>query len=101
MKLNTIHGVLAVPQAHDFALGCFRNDFQFRGQGCATHDQGMVSSRLKWDRQPEEYAIPFVKDRRGFTMHQTIGSNDFSPINLPNALMPKADAQDGYSRSKM
>src|SRR5580658_3171606 len=61
----------------------------------------MVSRRLKRDRQPEKYAIPFVKNRRSLPMHQAIGSNDFSPVHLADTLMPKADTQNGNSRSKM
>src|ERR1700730_8389007 len=60
----------------------------------------MVSSRLKGNRQPEEYAIPFMEDLRSLSMHQTIGPNDRSPIYLADALMPKADPQHGNPRSK-
>src|SRR5580658_3883110 len=61
----------------------------------------MVSSGLKRDGQSQEYAIAFVNDRRGLAVHQAISSNDLSSIHLPDALMPKADAQHGNMRSKM
>src|ERR1700736_513424 len=61
----------------------------------------MVSSRLKRDRQSEEYAITFVQDRGSFPMHQTISPNDLSPVYLADALMSQADPQYGNARSKM
>ena len=79
----------------------FGNNFQFIRQGFATDNQGMVSSGLKRDRQPEEYTIPFVKDRRSLPVHQAIGSNDFSSIHLADTLMSKANTQHGNSRSEM
>src|ERR1700722_19599957 len=101
MELNPIYGVLSMSQAHDLTLRCFSNDFQLGGQSFATYDQGMISSRLKRDRQSEEYAIAFVQDRGSLPMHQTIGSNHLSPVHLTDALMSEADPQDRNTWSKM
>jgi hypothetical protein len=55
-------------------------------------NQRMVASCLKWDWQPAKYPVPFVQDWRGFSMHQAIGPDNLSPIDLTYALMAETNA---------
>lgn len=87
-----MHGVLPVPESHDFMFRRLGYDLQLVWQGFPTHDQGMVSSCFKWDWQPAKYPVSFVQNGRGLPMHDTIRADYLSSINLTYALMPKANA---------
>ncbi len=94
MKLHAVNGMFAVNEAHDFSLGGFGRDFQALGKCVPLHDERVITRGLERRGQSGKNPGIFVKDGRGFPVHEPIGAHDFTAVDLADALMTKADAQD-------
>lgn len=101
MELDAVNWKLVVLQSHDFAFRGFCRDVQRRWQSLSTHDERMVSRRLKGIWEPGENTGSTMLDRRRFPMHQLRSGNDFTSEDRADALMAKTNAEDRCAGSKL
>ena len=92
MKLNSFHGIIFVPQSHDFTLGGPGADFKAGRQGFRPHQQGMIPPGGERIGQPRKYRFAVVLYGRYFSVHDAFGANDFSAERIPDGLMSQANA---------
>jgi hypothetical protein len=100
VKLDSVDGERFVLQAHDFAFGCFGGDFKDVGQGVAFDDERVVAGGFERRWEIFEDAFSGVENRRGFSVHEAVGADDFAAVDLADALVPEADAEDGEARAE-
>lgn len=95
MELDAVDGEVAVGEAHDFAFGGFGGDFEAGGEGFAFDDEGVVAGGFEGAGEASENILACVEDGRGFAVHEARGTDDIAAVNLANALMAEAHAEDG------
>jgi hypothetical protein len=91
VELNTPEWQFLVTKPHDFALGRLRSDFKAIRKGIPAHKQAVITSRLKGIGKALEEIPGIMENRRGFSMHQTAGTDHFASVNLSHALVPQTD----------
>ena len=100
MELDAVDGMLFVAQTHDLVFGGPGGDFQTIRQGLAFDDEGVVAGGLERAGESGEDAAVVVEDRRGFAVHEAIGTDNIAAVNLTNRLMAEADTEDGSGRTE-
>src|SRR4051812_12211413 len=82
-----------VAQAHDFALGRLRGDFEDAREGGTIDDERMVAGGGEVLRQAVEEIAVLVPDGRRLAMHEPRRPDDVAAEIVPNRLVPEADAK--------
>ena len=95
-----MHRVLLVHQSHDFPFLGPCSDFQAIRQRFAFDDERMIARRLEGIGHIGENALPLVMDRRGLAVHEPVGTHDITAVDLPDRLMPEANAENRCARAK-
>src|SRR5579875_2565785 len=93
MELYTLHGVCAVAQAHNQAVGCFGGNFQFAGQRVALDDQTVIAVGLEGRRQVVQHALAAMIDQRSLAVHRLRRADYASSVDLTDSLVAQTDAQ--------
>ena len=99
MKLNTRHGKLPVPDAHDFInsatflLGPGRHFETFGQTGCFYYKR-MVTGGGKRIVEPPENILAVVVNFRCLAVHDLPSLDDTTTINLTDTLVTQADTKD-------
>ena len=73
MKLHSVDGQLAMPQAHDLLFGGLRGDLQTIWDGVTLDNQRVVAGRRERIRQVGEDTVVVMLNRRGLAVHEPIG----------------------------
>ena len=100
MELDTVDGEGFVLQAHDFAFGGFRGDFQDVGQGFAFDDEGVIARGLEGRGEIFEDASARVENGRGFAVHEAVGPDHVASVDFADALVTETDAEDRNASSE-
>src|SRR5437763_8448821 len=95
MKLDPPDGKLLVLHAHDFSLLRFSCDFEALGKRGPADHEGMIACSGKRVWHPFEKVLPVMFNRRGLTMHHPVIHHHVSSKNVPDALVPEANAKSG------
>ena len=101
VELDAVDGQFAVGEAHDFAFGGFGGDFEAGREGFAFDDEGVVAGGFEGARQAGEDILAGVEDGGGLSVHEARGANDVAPVNLTDALVAEAHAEDGNFPAEM
>ena len=95
MELYAPDAKLAMTDSHNLIiLGCC-GDFQALRNSCPLDNQRVVAGGGESLRHILEKIFSIVTDARGLTMHQFIGTDNFSAKRLSDGLMTEAYAQQG------
>src|SRR5215475_8150059 len=100
MKLDAVHGELAMAQRHDFAVLAFGDDLEACREGISLDDERVISTGFKWCGQIGKESAPVMSDFGRLAMHKNGSACDFSPIRFGDALMSKTNAEDRNFRAK-
>ena len=101
MELDAEDGQFAVGETHDFGFGGFGRDFEAGREGFAFDDEGVVAGGFEGAGETGEDILAGVQDGRGFAVHEARGADDVASVNLPDALMAEAHAEDGNFSTEM
>lgn len=101
VELDAEDGEVAVGEAHDFAFGGFGRDFEAGGEGFAFDDEGVVAGGFEGAGQAGKDILAGVEDGRGFAVHEAGGADDVASVNLTDALVAEAHAEDGNFPAEM
>ena len=95
MELHSLHRELAMAQRHNFAIVAFGRDLERRRKGTSLDDQRVVSAGFERRRQIRKKRASVMPDHGCFSMHEAGSADHLSAIRFGDALMSKANAQDG------
>ena len=101
VKLDAVDGQFTVGKAHDFAFGGFGGDFEAGREGFAFDYEGVVAGGFEGTGQAGEDILAGVQDGRGFAVHEARGADDVATVNLTDALVAEAHAEDGNFSAEM
>src|ERR1041384_2255425 len=93
MELDSKSRMVAVLEAHDFALGGEGGDFETIRHRLQ-EDERVVAGGLEGRGDAVEQASAIVMNGRGLAVHQPRRASDRSAVDRAQALMPQADAED-------
>lgn len=92
MKLNALDGYRAVPKRHDEAVRRLCGDLKTFGQTLPVDDQRMITPGSETVGKPFKDRSPVVPHGDGLSVHRHRRTHDLSAVELPDRLMPQADA---------
>ncbi len=94
MELDAVDGILPMADAHDFAFGGVGVDDERVGHGGGIDDERMVARGFEGAGEIGEDAGVVVEDGRGFAVHEASRADDGAAVNVADALVAEADAEE-------
>ena len=91
--------IVAMAHAHDFAFGGVSIDDEHVGNGGRVDDERLVAGRFEGAGQSGEDAAIVMENGRGFAVHETSRADDRAAVDVADALVSQADAEDGEARA--
>ncbi len=103
VELDAVQRMGAVAEGHDrvVLLRRGRHLQVLVGEGVRVDDEGVVPGCVKRRVDVFKERGALVEDRARLAVHQLVGLGDGPAVDLPDGLVPEADAQDGGRRAEL
>src|SRR3954447_8071448 len=95
MELHALNPMSAMAQAHDLALRTESAHLELRRNLVGSGDERVIARHAEWIGQTVEHATAIMADEGGLAVHGPAGPHHQPAIDLRDALMAEADAEDG------